>query len=192
MSNQWQDPYTPPQFEQKMPGTPQAMPAAIKVFGILNLVFAAFGLFGSCFGLLPLFMDMNTANPVFDMMEENQFYRSYTIFSLGLGFVMVLILAGGGIGLLQNRTWGRSLSMVYAISAIVAGLVGMVITYLYLVQPLMEKAAEMAPGPEKAGMQGGAIGGMFGGCFGLIYPIVLLVFMTRPRIAQALRQASGK
>lgn len=194
MSNQWQDPYTPPQFEQKVPvaGAPQVMPAAIKVFGIINLVMAAFGLFGTCFSLLPFIMDLKTPNPVLDMMKENQFYRSYTIFSIILSFVLVSVLGIGGIGLLQNRLWGRTLSMIYAIAAIVTGLVGIMISYLYLVQPMLEKANQMAPGPEKAAMQVGAIGGMFGGCFGLIYPVILLVFMTRPRIVQALRQASGK
>ena len=48
MSDQWQDPYAPPQIQAQTPGgtPPQLMPKPIKVFGILNLVFAALGLFG--------------------------------------------------------------------------------------------------------------------------------------------------
>lgn len=194
MSDQWQDPYAPPQIQgQTADGTqPQVMPTPVKVFGILNLVFAALGLFGSCFALVPLFVDLDTPNPVLDVMKENDFYYSFNIFSTILGFVLIVILGAGGIGLLQKRSWGRSLSIIYAVINIAATLVTTVLTYIFLVQPLMEKAAKMAPGPDKIALQGGAYGGLIGGCFGLIYPIVLLAFMTRPRIAEALRQASGK
>ena len=194
MSDQWQDPYAPPQIQNQAPGgmQPQLMPRPIKVFGILNLVFAALGLFGTCFALLPFVVNLDTPNPVLDMMKENEFYYSYNVFTTILSFVLIVILGAAGIGLLQNRTWGRSLSVIYAVVNIAATLVSTVLAYIFVVQPLMEKAAQMAPGPEKLALQSGAFGGLIGGCFGLIYPIVLLAFMTRPRIAEALRQASGK
>ena len=34
---------------------------------------------------------------------------------------------------------------------------------------------------------GAAIGGVMGGCFGLVYPILLLVFMTRPQVVAAFK-----
>jgi hypothetical protein len=193
MSDQWQDPYAPPQIPAQTTGTrPQVMPVPIKVFGILNLIMAAWGLLGTCFALVPLFVNLNTPNPVLDMMKENEFYYSFNIFATILGFVLIGMLAAAGIGLLKNRSWGRSLSVLYAVITIVLTIVSTVLTYIYLVQPLMEKAAEMAPGPEKITLQGSAIGGLAGGCIGLIYPIVLWIFMTRPRIVQALRQASDE
>jgi len=66
-----------------------------------------------------------------------------------LGFVLIGMLTAAGIGLLKNRSWGRSLSVLYAVITIVLTIISTVLTYIYLVQPLMEKAAEMAPGPEK-------------------------------------------
>lgn len=193
MSDQWQDPYAPPQIPAQSTGTrPQVMPVPIKVFGILNLIMAAWGLFGTCVALVPFFVDLNTPNPVLDIMEENDFYYSFNIFSLIVGFVLIGMLTAAGIGLLKNRSWGRSLSVLYAVITIVLTIISTVLTYIYLVQPLMEKAAKMAPGPEKISLQSGAIGGLGGGCIGLIYPIVLLIFMTRPRIVQALRQASDE
>jgi hypothetical protein len=36
---------------------------------------------------------------------------------------------------------------------------------------------------------GGAVGGVMGGCFGMIYPILLLIFMTRPKVVAAFRGA---
>ena len=58
------------------------------------------------------------------------------------------------------------------------GMVGMVVNYFLLMRPLLEQAQQMH-GPAAAAAIGGAVGGTIGGCFGLIYPILLLVFMTR-------------
>jgi len=56
--------------------------------------------------------------------------------------------------------------------------------FLFLFGPLLEEASKKQ-GPEAAGAIGGAVGGSIGGCFGLIYPILLLVFMTRPKVVAA-------
>jgi len=39
-------------------------------------------------------------------------------------------------------------------------------------------------GPEMAGAIGGAIGGMCGSIFAIIYPICVIVFMTRPKVVE--------
>lgn len=51
-------------------------------------------------------------------------------------------------------------------------------------RPMLEEASRKQ-GPEAAAAIGGAIGGTVGGCFGLIYPILLLIFMTRPKLVAA-------
>ena len=38
---------------------------------------------------------------------------------------------------------------------------------------------------------GGAIGSSIGGCFALIYPVLLLIFMTRPKLAAAFQPGPG-
>jgi uncharacterized membrane protein YfcA len=49
----------------------------------------------------------------------------------------------------------------------------------------MLEQAQQQHGPAAAGAIGGAIGGSVGGCFGLIYPVLLLIFMLRPKVAAA-------
>jgi hypothetical protein len=49
---------------------------------------------------------------------------------------------------------------------------------------------EQAPSQQElavAGAIGGPLSGTVGGCFGLIYPIVLLAFLLRPKVAAAFR-----
>ena len=84
------------------------------------------------------------------------------------------------------KEWGRKLSLAYAVYAIIAGLAGILFTFIFVLQPLLEKA-QTTQGPEAAEAVGGAIGGSVGGCFSLIYPVLLLIFMTRPKLVAAFR-----
>jgi hypothetical protein len=69
-------------------------------------------------------------------------------------------------------------------------LVGDVINYFFLIQPMLQKA-HAEQGPEAAGAIGGAIGGLFGGCLGMIYPILLLIYMTRQHVIAAFNRAAS-
>jgi hypothetical protein len=97
-----------------------------------------------------------------------------------------LVLLAAGIGLLHLKPWARILSMAYAIYAILFGILGMVVNFIFMIQPMLEQARQQQ-GPEAAGAIGGAVGGTIGGCFGLIYPVLLLIFMTRPKVVAAFR-----
>jgi hypothetical protein len=188
-------PYQSPEsFETSKPSQPASAtrPTSATVFGILNLVFACLGLCGVVFGAIAMFAASSIPNappnPAIELMEQNEAYRMFTIVTMGLGFLATIALGLGGIGLLMMRSWGRKLSIGYAVYTIIAGLVGTVANWFWLIQPLLEQADAMGPGPEKAGAIGGAIGGMFGGCIGLAYPVILLFFMMRPSLVQAFSQ----
>lgn len=168
-------------------------PAAILVFGILNLVFAAFGLFGllSTAAMLSLpkvapgnpVMTMMRDNPVLKMVHDNPTYAAWIKLSLPLGSLTCLLLLAGGIGLLQNRAWGRKASIGYAICAILFGLTGTAINAMVLIPPALRASSQS---PEQMVATTVALSGTIGGCIGLIYPILLLIFMTRPSIVAAL------
>lgn len=191
----FQTPNTPKPDAQNQPGTTAMAirPTAVTVFGILNLVFAGMGLFGLCCGIIPL-LTMNSIqampnqppNPVLELMKENQAYFVFIVVTMVLGLVATLVLACGGYGLLKMRPWGRHLSIVYAVYTILAGIVGLIANWFWLFTPLMEQARQ-ASGPEQAGAIGGLVGGVCGGGIGLIYPVLLLIFMTRPNVVQAFR-----
>jgi len=174
-----------------MPGY-RYRPTVVTVFGILNILFGVLGLCGLGFTTLMLAAD-NDMNPLFrqnpalDLMRDNRAYMMFMKVGVVLGGIVTVILIAAGIGLLRMKPWARQASINYAIYSVVMGLVGMVVNYFLLVQPLMEKAQQLQ-GPEDAGAMGGAIGGMFGGCFGQIYPIILLIFMCQKNVKQAFQQ----
>ncbi|HXR48348.1 MAG TPA: hypothetical protein VN784_13015 [Candidatus Limnocylindrales bacterium] len=161
-------------------------PTSVTVFGILNIVFAAFGVFGLIFSMALFHLPADSNNPVVKLIHENPAYAAWLKASILLGVPSCLVLLATGIGLLCLKSWARILSIAYAIYAIVFGIVGTVVNFVVMVVPMAEQARQQQ-GPEAAAAIGGAIGGTIGGCFGLIYPVLLLIFMTRPKVAAAFR-----
>ncbi len=162
-------------------------PVSVTVFAVLNLVFAAFGVFGliSSFALFTMVDAGN--NPVLKMMQENPAYKTWIMLSIPLGLAVCVALLASGIGLLGLKPWARWLAIAYAIFAIFLCIANLLVNYIFMVRPLLEQA-EHARGPEAGAAVGGAVGVMFGGCAGLLYPVLLLIFMLLPKVAAAFRQ----
>jgi len=161
-------------------------PTSVTVFGILNIVFAAFGIFGLIGSIILFLMPVGSNNPVIKIMHENPAYAAWLKICIPLGLLRCAALLAAGIGLLRLKSWARILSIVYAIFAVVFDILAMVINFFFIIQPMLEQARQQH-GPETAGAIGGAIGGTIGGCFGLIYPVLLLIFMLRPNVVAAFR-----
>ena len=164
-------------------------PTSVTVFGTLNIAFSALGLVGVVATVAMYKMAGDTNNPVFKIMRDSPGYAAWIKLTIPLGLAACAVLLAGGIGLLMMKSWGRKLTLGYALYAMIFGLVGMVMNYLFLLRPLMAEAAQKQ-GPEAASAMGGVIGGTVGGCFGLIYPILLLIFMTRPKLVAAFNPSS--
>jgi hypothetical protein len=178
--------------EQKINGkaNPMQRPTAVTVFGVLNIVFAVLGAIGVAASLMLFGSQAGAENPIVQLIHDNPTYALWMKFSASAGLVVCVLLMAAGIGLLMLKPWARGLSIFYGIYAIVMGIVGTAVNYFYLVQPIIERA-QQKQGPEAAAAIGGAIGGTIGGCVGLIYPVLLLVFMTRPKIVAAFRPTPG-
>ena len=125
-------------------------------------------------------------NPVLEIMRTSPGYAAWMKITIPLGFLAAGVSIAAGIGLLKLKSWGRTLSIGYGIYAIVAGLLGVMLSFIFVMQPLMQQASQKS-GPESAALIGGAIGGTIGGCFGMIYPVLLLIFMFRPKVVAAFR-----
>ena len=164
-------------------------PTVVTVFGILNIVFAVLGVLGALFTLFVLKVMPVANNPVLQWINENAILMTWTNVSIALGVAAAACLLAAGIGLLMMKRWARVLSIAYGIYTIIAGVIGVVLTLVLLCKPLLDiDIAGKSRGPEIAGAIGGAVGGTIGscgGCFGLIYPILLIIFMTRPRVVAA-------
>jgi hypothetical protein len=163
-------------------------PVSVTIFGVLNIVFAVLGILGTL-GSLALFMPAmaNSGNPIIKLIHDNPAYAAWLKVSIVFGLAGCVASLAAGIGLLKLLPWARTLSIVYAIYAIVMNIVGSVANYHFVVQPMLAQA-HSSSGPDAAGAMGGAIGGMLGGCFGMIYPILLLVFMLKADVKDAFKR----
>jgi hypothetical protein len=162
-------------------------PTSVTVFGILNILFAALGML-SVLLLAALFtvVGSSTNNPVVRLIHESSAYAAWLVVSIILGMIAAAALLAAGIGLLNLKSWARIVSIVYAIYALVSVPVSQLVNYFFLVRPLFEQAGHQQQ-PQVVGAAFGALGGSIGGCFGLVYPILLLVFMTRPNVVAAFK-----
>jgi hypothetical protein len=159
-------------------------PTAVTVFGVLNIVFAVFGVIGLIASVMLFLPQANSTNPVIQLIHDRPAYAAWMKWSAALGGVVSVALLAAGIGLLHLKPWARTASVLYGIYAIVMVIAGSVVNYFFLLRPMLEQA-QQKHGPEAAAAIGGAVGGTVGGCFGLIYPVLLLIFMTRPNVVAA-------
>ena len=143
-------------------------PTSVTVFGVLNIVFAAFGVFGLIASIALLLMPVDSNNPVVKVMHESPGYAAWLKIGILLGILSCAALLAAGIGLLRLKSWARTLSIGYAIYAIAFGILGMMVNFIFLIRPMLDQARQQQ-GTQAAGAIGGAIGASIGGCFGLIY-----------------------
>lgn len=169
-------------------------PTVVTVFGILNIVFGALGL--SCapcsllWTLKPDILPRGPGpNPVAEILVNSPDLRNWYIFSTVLGTLASALLLVAGIGLLNMKSWGRTLSIAYAIYALINTLANLVVQYFLLIVPLMEKGRGQPQA--MAGAIGGAIVWTLAGLTALIYPIILLCFMYTPTVVKAFWPAAS-
>lgn len=170
-------------------------PTTVTVFGILNIVFAALGIFGIIGSAVVLLaVNGDTKNPVVQLIHDSPTYAAYLKVSVVLGLLVSLVLLGAGIGLLRLKPWARGLSIAYGIFGIISVPVNTVLSYFFMTRPLLEQMQQQQHHNAAAtgAAVGGAVGGMIGGCFGLIYPVLLLVFMLRKDVAAAFKAEKGE
>jgi hypothetical protein len=149
---------------------PAARPTSLTVFGVLSIVFGSLGLICTPVNLVSMRMLPST-------QALTDGYRAWMVASGVFGLLVSAVLLAVGIGLLRRRAWARTGAIAYGICAIVFSLVGIGMNCLMIRDGVF--------GTEEAQIIGGYIGTVAGGLFGLIFPIVLIIFMTRPRIVAA-------
>lgn len=157
-------------------------PVFVSVFAILNFVFAALGVIGliASFGLLSL--PAGSDNPVIQFIHASPGYATWLKVCIALEIVCCVALLVTGVGFLGLKPWARNLALGYSIYAIVFCLVGMLVNLTYMVQPMLGQI-EQQRAFETVCAIGGPIGGTIGGFFWLIYPLLLLGFMLRPKVS---------
>ena len=154
-------------------------PGSIKVFGILNVVFGAIGLICGGFGFLTLVVmqsssDMGDAIQSAMSAQYSGGYMTFIMFAAVIGLLLNIFLLTCGIGLLKERNWGRTWSLGYAVLGIIHAAVGAIGAVIFA---QAGQAAIVA-----------SFGAIIGTAIGVIYPICILIFLTRPNVVEALKE----
>ena len=154
-------------------------PGSIKVFGILNIIFGSIGLVCGGFGFLVLVL-MQSSSEMGDAIQRemstqySEGYMTFIMFGAVIGLLLNIFLLTCGIGLLKERNWGRTWSLGYAVLGIIHATVSAIGAIIF---------AEAGPAALGAGF-----GAIIGTAIGVIYPICILVFLTRPNAVEALKE----
>ena len=171
--------HTPPQPNPYSVVHDAPKPGSIKVFGILNIVFGAIGLICGGFGFLTLVI-MQSSSEMGDAIQSamsaqySQGYMTFIMFTAVIGLLLNIFLLTCGIGLLKERNWGRTWSLGYAVLGIIHATVSAIGAVIF---------AQSGPAAIGAGF-----GAIIGTTIGVIYPICILIFLTRPNVVEALKE----
>jgi hypothetical protein len=156
-------------------------PTSVTVFGVLNCVFGGLGIVCTPFSLLGLFigdiLPMGQAT-----MEMTPMYKAILVGSCVFGIAFSAWLLTLGIGLLKFKRWARRGSVVYAVIAITWSIAGFALNMVALKMGWIIIPEGGLPG---------YIGGMCGGMVSVIYPILLLIFMSSARVKNAFAVIGG-
>ena len=153
------------------------MPPSIKVFGILQIVFGSMGCVcgGTGAGLVLLMMTNEEFAYEFEQGLTASHAEGYTTL-LVITSVITLLLSVfqiiTGVGLLKKRNWGRTGSLLYAVVTMLVSITSTILTISMIKE-----------GPNVAFTLISTIGGAM---FNLIYPICILIFLTRPVVVGGL------
>jgi lysylphosphatidylglycerol synthetase-like protein (DUF2156 family) len=161
-----------PMFSQLLTVFPVAhpRPAAVTVFGILNIIFGSMGLV-----CLPVSLLATFAMP--QIWDPSDIAIIWLIITHIVGLICTVFLLTLGIELLRLRAWARKWSLVYGWFAIVWGVIGSVVNLLLITSGEFGYAEEAIPSA-----LGGTCGGLIGG---LIYPVLLIIFMQKQNVKDA-------
>lgn len=154
-------------------------PTSMVVFGILNLVFGAFGVLGIALGVLTLFLDLpKDDNPLQKLMEDPT-YKMVNLVPQAIGVLLTFVLLASGVGLINGKLYGRRLAIIYAIAALLNVVLTGVVNIIFIALPAFGMANDLPAGEQQAGaIVTGSIFMILPICM-FIYPVLLLIFMMR-------------
>ena len=199
-----QPPSNPYQFEGQTPyaAAPQVQtsdkPKAIKVFGILNVIFGGLGLLGTCIGLGAILAITSgllpapegQSNPGFVTQDEDAFLYFYNIISAAFALLFTIVLLASGIGLLRYRKWGRNTGLAWVAYSVIATIIASVVTWTHIYPHQLEMLATNEAMADVPNMEAILLGSMiFGNVLSvgyLIYPVLFAIFGSKQSFKDAL------
>ncbi len=167
------------------------VPVSVTVFGVLHLVFGVLGVCGAIFGVAGLVIEnMNLpdqpANAVAEVMNKSVVFTTLTRLNIGFSFLITVLLIVAGISLLKKKKLGRKLSNVYGIYGVVMPLITIFLFVVVFRSDLLPLTQKIENGPELAVGVITFWASIGGAVFGMIYPILVLIFLNRRVVKEAL------
>jgi hypothetical protein len=139
------------------------------IFGILNIGFGFLDLFFTLFTMFVLPKLGLSDSAVVKQMNDS----AWTKITLPLDGLVAVALLVAGIGLLRSQNWARITSIVIGSWQILECVIGAIV----------------AVTSGASGLK--LIESFLGAVVGLIYPVLLIIFMTRPNIVAAFGPAQA-
>jgi hypothetical protein len=173
-------------------------PVSVTLFGILNIGYGLFGLFGPLLSradakLQEAFTDLGTSaagglvnsiSAFMDALYHNPLYIVWNQITVPLNFMASLLMVAAGVGLLLLKNWARLTSIGLGVYKTILAILNGAVFCL----ALREILAKTTQG-------GGALvviililAGLVEAVLTLVYPILLLYFMARPKMVQAFQR----
>jgi len=180
-------PPQPPFYGQPYYYAPQQESSWPKVVGVISIVLAGLGLTGRLVGAFgnAIASRLRTMRWGGAMQPANlpDWWATWQIAGVLLGVLLQGLLLIAGVLLLKRQAAARALHLAYAPLAIVLAVAGMAITY-----PVMRSAFEQTGLQQMPAIGPAIVASVIGGMiFSLAYPVFLLVWFLRGRIADEVR-----
>ena len=178
---------TPPTQAPPLPVQASVWPTVV---GIISIIYASLGLFGTFCGLAFLFVLPSFADWLrgLGMPEEDVQALAtsmppvgWTVFSSLVGLAMIILLFVGALRLLRHRASGARLCALWSWMIIPWTIIATVIT---LVFQLNAPVPSSDPGQQI----GAAIGSVIGVVVGLVLPVFMVIWFSRPTIKSQVAQ----
>jgi hypothetical protein len=189
-------------------------PAAVLVIAILHLVGGGLGVAGGLCGLAfvgaggnQMFSGLGGAPSsqqgkgpesvqprMMKHMEESlPHYQAVQYGNLGVDLLISVLMIVAGIGLIAMKSWGRLLSLVYAVLSILFHVWQLVYAYAYTIPTMNaffddEAARDKQVAAFASSMKTIMAVSPVMGAIVAIYPIIVIIIMLLPSVAAAFRQ----
>jgi hypothetical protein len=153
-------------------------PPSVTVLGIVSIVIASFGLMCAPFGLYG-FVAADESPDKYAFVPR--FWEVVSVIELPLASLWLLAT---GIGLLGLRAWARVSGIVYGFYGIIFELVtiGMIVIFA---MPELQSLTGTAPSEGAGSAVVKLVVGVLGSLVSMVLPILLIVFMSKPKAAAA-------
>jgi hypothetical protein len=190
--SQYQPPMGPMSYASPQFPTPSPRPTSVTVFAILGIIFGSIGVLAMLCSL-PQYLGVQFApNPIMDGIRKDPLLMSVTIGSLVIGLGLSILELFASIGMLSLRRGARRQFVWYAILYIIVSILSIMLS-LAVTNPRMQEVTQRSvqSNPQlntpqmKAIMQYSSYGGVCMAVVMLIWPILILYFMTRPHVKHA-------